>query len=79
MKTCRFSETQILGILKQVEGGLPVSKLLNVLYDFNREGLAIDVDFSLPAERVIRSLNQIIEWRGKPASITNITAMTINA
>ncbi|WP_244426478.1 integrase core domain-containing protein, partial [Rhizobium sp. PDO1-076] len=24
------------------------------------------VDFSLPAERVIRSLNQIIEWRGKP-------------
>jgi putative transposase len=31
--------------------------------------LAIDVDFSLPAERVIRSLNQIIEWRGKPASI----------
>ena len=44
-------------------------RLLNVLDDFNREGLAIDVDFSLPAERVIRSLNQIIEWRGKPASI----------
>ena len=43
--------------------------LLNVLDDFNREGLAIDVDFSLPAERVIRSLNQIIEWRGKPDSI----------
>ena len=41
-------------------------RLLNVLDDFNREGLAIDVDFSLPAERVIRSLNQIIEWRGKP-------------
>ena len=44
-------------------------RLLNVLDDFNREGLAIDVDFSLPAERVIRSLNQIIELRGKPASI----------
>ena len=44
-------------------------RLLNVLNDFNREGLAIDVDFSLPAERVIRSLNQIIEWRGKPKSI----------
>ena len=43
-------------------------RLLNVLDDFNREGLAIDVDFSLPAERVIRRLNQIIEWRGKPAS-----------
>jgi putative transposase len=27
-------------------------RLLNVLDDFNREGLAIEVDFSLPAERV---------------------------
>jgi transposase InsO family protein len=35
-------------------------RLLNVLDDFNREGLGIDVDFSLPAERVIRSLNRII-------------------
>jgi putative transposase len=30
-------------------------QLLNVLDDFNREGLGIEVDFSLPAERVIRS------------------------
>jgi putative transposase len=44
-------------------------RLLNVLDDFNREGLGIDVDFSLPAERVIRSLNRIIEWRGKPETI----------
>jgi putative transposase len=44
-------------------------RLLNVLDDFNREGLGIEVDFSLPAERVIRSLDRIIEWRGKPASI----------
>jgi putative transposase len=44
-------------------------RLLNVLDDFNREGLGIEVDFSLPAERVIRSLNRIIEWRGKPATI----------
>ena len=44
-------------------------RLLNVLDDFNREGLGIEVDFSLPAERVIRSLNQIIEWRGKPMAI----------
>ncbi len=41
-------------------------RLLNVLDDFNREGLGIEVDFSLPAERVIRILNQIIKWRGKP-------------
>ena len=44
-------------------------RLFNVIDDFNREGLGIEVDFSLPAERVIRSLDQIIEWRGKPKAI----------
>ena len=44
-------------------------RTLNVLDDFNREGLCIEVDFSLPAKRVVRSLNQIIEWRGKPQTI----------
>ena len=44
-------------------------RTLNVLDDFNREGLGIEVDFSLPTERVVRSLNQIIEWRGKPQII----------
>ena len=42
---------------------------LNVIEDFKREGLAIEVDFSLPAERVIRTLDQLIEWRGKPEVI----------
>jgi putative transposase len=41
-------------------------RTLNVIDDFNREGLGIEVDFSLPAERVVRSLNRIVEWRGKP-------------
>ena len=44
-------------------------RLFNVIDDFNREGLGIEVDFALPSERVIRSLEQIIEWRGKPRSI----------
>lgn len=44
-------------------------RLLNVLDDFNREGLGIEIDFSLPAERVVRALNQIIEWRGCPFAI----------
>jgi len=44
-------------------------RLLNVLDDFNREGLGIEIDFSLPAERVVRALNRIIEWRGKPLAI----------
>ena len=37
--------------------------------DYNREGLGIEVDLSLPALRVIRSLERIIEWRGKPKAI----------
>lgn len=44
-------------------------RLFNVLDDFNREGLGIEVDLSLPAARVIRALEQIIEWRGKPEVI----------
>jgi putative transposase len=44
-------------------------RLFNVIDDFNREDLCIEADFSLPSERVTRSLDQLIEWRGKPASI----------
>ena len=49
-------------------------RLFNVIDDFvdnyrNREALGIDVDFSLPSERVIRSLDQIISWRGYPSVI----------
>ena len=35
-------------------------RLFNVLDDFNREGLAIEVDLSLPSARVIRALEQVI-------------------
>ena len=44
-------------------------RTFNVLGDFNREGLGIDVDLSLPSARVQRSLDQIIEERGKPDKI----------
>jgi len=44
-------------------------RTFNVLDDFNREGLGIEVDVSLPSERVTRSLDRIIEWRGKPKAI----------
>jgi putative transposase len=44
-------------------------RLFNVIDDFNREGLGIEIDFSLPAQRVILSLERIIEWRGKPLRI----------
>jgi putative transposase len=44
-------------------------RLLNVIDDFNREALGIEVDLSLPAERLFRALEQIISWRGKPKVI----------
>ena len=44
-------------------------RLFNIIDDFNREGLAIEVDFSLPAIRVKRALDQVIEWGGKPRQI----------
>ena len=44
-------------------------RLFNVLDDFNREGLRIEVDVSLSSIRVIRALERIIEWRGKPRAI----------
>lgn len=44
-------------------------RTFNVIDDYNREGLGIEVDLSLPAARVIRALDRIIEWRGKPKAI----------
>lgn len=41
----------------------------NVLDDFNREALSIDIDLNLPAERVIRTLERIVAWRGYPAKL----------
>ena len=44
-------------------------RLLNVIDVFNRECLAIEVDFSLPGDRVVRTLKRPTEWRGKPEVI----------
>ena len=44
-------------------------RTFNVLDDYNREGLGIESDFGLPAARITRVLDQIIEWRGKPVAI----------
>ena len=41
-------------------------RLLNIIDDFNRETL--EIDLSLPAGRVVRALEQVIEWRGNPSS-----------
>jgi len=44
-------------------------RTFNVIDDYRREALGIEVDLSLPSERVTRALDQIIEWRGKPQRI----------
>lgn len=44
-------------------------RTFNLIDDFNREALAIEVDTSLPAERVTRILDQVVQWRGKPKRI----------
>jgi len=41
-------------------------RTFNVLDDCSREALRIEIDTSLPAARVIRALNELIEVRGKP-------------
>ena len=44
-------------------------RTFNMVDDFNREALAIEVDLSLPAERIIRVLDRVAAWRGYPAKI----------
>lgn len=44
-------------------------RLLNIIDDYNRESLAIEIDTSLPALRVIRTLQRLIEIREKPKMI----------
>jgi putative transposase len=44
-------------------------RTFNAIDDFNREVLAIEIDTSLTAARVIRTLSRVIEQRGKPCRI----------
>ncbi|MCW8194509.1 IS3 family transposase [Proteobacteria bacterium 005FR1] len=44
-------------------------RTFNLLDDFNREALAIEVDLNLPAPRVIRVLERVIAWRGYPRKL----------
>jgi len=44
-------------------------RTLNILDEGVREVLAIEIDTSLPAERVLRVLNQVVAWRGQPKAI----------
>lgn len=58
-------------------------RTLNILDDYNREALAIEVDYSFPSLKVIEMVKRVIEWRGKPEEIrsdngTEFTAKVFN-
>lgn len=44
-------------------------RTLNILDEGVREALAIEIDTSLPAQRVVRALQQLEAWRGLPKAI----------
>ncbi len=44
-------------------------RVLNIIDEFNREFVEIEVDSSLPASRVVKTLERAIEWRGIPQHI----------
>ena len=44
-------------------------RVFTLIDDFNRECLALEVDSSLAAERVVRILDRVLEARGKPEKI----------
>lgn len=44
-------------------------RTFNVIDDYNREALAIEISPSLPSKRIIRKLEEVIEWRGKPKQL----------
>ena len=44
-------------------------RVLNIIDDYNRESLQIEVDTSLPARRVQRVLDSIVDQRGLPGNI----------
>lgn len=44
-------------------------RTFNVVDDFNREALAIEIDLNIPAQRVIRVLERIVASRGYPLKL----------
>jgi putative transposase len=65
----RANQTWSLDFMSDALANGRAFRTLNVIDDYNREALWIEVDTSLPAERVVRVLEQLLVWRGKPTRI----------
>lgn len=48
-----------------LQSGRPF-RTFNIIDDFNREGLVIEIDTSLPSGRIVRVLDVTAAWRGYP-------------
>ena len=44
-------------------------RTLNIVDDFSREALTIEIDVGLSAERVQRVLDRVVAWRGYPSKL----------
>src|ERR1700760_4316203 len=65
----RVNNTWSMDFMHDVlEGGRKI-RVFNLIDDFNREALAIEVDTSIGGSRVKRVIKEVIEWRGKPRFI----------
>jgi putative transposase len=45
-------------------------RTLNALDDYNRQLLGVEIDFSLPASRVVQVLTRLIDLHGRPAQLS---------
>jgi len=80
MRQSKFTEPPIVSILNEADAGRPVNEIwrqsgisFTTYYKWNAKygglGLAMEIDTALPAERVLRVLEQVVSWRGQPRAI----------
>lgn len=44
-------------------------RTLNIIDDYNRQALAIEIKYSFTSEDVVNAIEQLIDWKGKPQEI----------
>lgn len=44
-------------------------RTFNIMDDYNRQALAVEVDYSFPSSKVVEMVTRVIQWRGKPEEI----------
>ena len=54
------------------------SRTLNVLDDYNRQLLGVEIDLSLPAACVVQVLTRLVECHGRPIQLRTDSGPTFN-